>query len=42
MMLFAVVERAMVAGASAGAGAEETVCVREFDERDLSKNSSMA
>ena len=39
MMLFAVVERAMVAGAREGAGAEEVVCVREVEDRDLSRNS---
>lgn len=35
----AVEESAIVAGASAGAGAEETVCVREVVERDLSRKS---
>lgn len=39
MSAFAVADCAMVAGANAGAGAEETVCVRETADRDLSRNS---
>ena len=34
-------ESAIVAGARAGAGAEEIVCVRDIAERDLSRNSKM-
>jgi len=33
-------ENAIVAGAKAGAGAEDVVCVRDTADRDLSKNST--
>lgn len=38
---FEAVTKAMVAGASAGAGAEEVVCVRDCRERDLSRSSTI-
>lgn len=42
MMPLEVVAKAIVAGASAGAGAFEVVWVREVAERDLSRNTTMA
>lgn len=42
MMTVDIAENAMVAGANAGAGADEVVCVREMADRDLSKKSAIA
>ena len=42
MILADVAENAIVAGESAGAGAEDVVRVRDVAERDLSRNSIMA
>lgn len=39
MMVVDVADIPMVAGVKAGAGAEETVCVRDAADRDLSRNS---
>jgi hypothetical protein len=41
MMLLQVAEKAMVAGASEGAGAEEVVWVFDKADLDLSKNSTI-
>lgn len=40
MILADVSAKAIVAGASAGAGADDVVFVRDIAERDLSKNST--
>lgn len=42
MIVVDVVVNAMVAGAKAGAGADDVVCVRDIPERDLSRNSTIA
>jgi len=42
MMTVEVDENAMVAGAKAGAGAEEVERVCDIAERDLSRNSTIA
>lgn len=39
MMVVDVADIPIVAGVKAGAGAEETVCVRDAADRDLSRNS---
>lgn len=39
MMVADVADIPIVAGVKAGAGAEETVCVRDAADRDLSRNS---
>ena len=40
-MILQVIVAAIVAGVRVGAGADDTVCVREFIVRDLSRNSTM-
>lgn len=41
MILEDISEKATVAGAKAGAGADDVVLVREIAERDLSRNSTI-